>query len=320
MTETAQIAPPAVRQPARKKRSALMRHEINWGLIFLSPWFFGLVVFTAVPILVSLYYSFTNFDPIHPESIKFIGLHNYQLLFTDPGVSKAIRVTLIFAAISIPLSIILPLSAALIANAKYLWGKNIFRTLVYLPSMIPVVITVMVWQGVLNSNSGWINQILRFLFGIEGPRWFEDEFWVLPAITIMGFWGIGNTMLTMLAGLQNVPTELYEAATVDGANGVQKFFLITVPMISPVIFYNLILAIVGAFQTLVPGYIIGNGRGDPNGATMFYNLYLYQSGWNFHNMGYAATLAWLMFIVVLALTILLFWGQNRFVYYGGGSG
>ncbi len=302
-----------------RKLSNLIRREVNWGLLFLSPWFVGLVVFTAVPILVSLGFSFTNFDPVHPEDVQFIGLHNYGLLFTDPGLSKAVKVTLFFASLSIPLSIILPLGAAVLVNSKHLFGKNVFRTLFYMPSMIPVVVTVMVWQGVLNSNSGWLNTLIQSLFGVEGPRWFEDEFWVIPAVTIMGFWGIGNIMLTMLAGLQNVPTELYEAATVDGANGVQKFFAITLPMISPVIFYNLILAVVGAFQTFVPGYIIGNGRGDPNGATMFYNLYLYQSGWNFHNMGYAATLAWMMFLVVLILTIILFWGQSRWVYYGGGS-
>lgn len=317
------VTPPAIPhtgQPRRTSRpGALKRREIRWGMLFLSPWFIGLLAFTAVPILVSLAFSFTNFDPIHPENTRFIGLHNFAMLFTDPGVRRAVKVTGLFALISIPLSVILPLGIAVLVNSKHLFGKNVFRTMFYAPYMIPVVISVMVWQGVLNSESGWLNGLIRSLFGIQGPRWLTDESWVLPAIALMGIWGIGNTMLTMLAGLQNVPTELYEAATVDGASGAQKFFLITVPMISPVIFYNLILAVIGAFQTFVPGYIIGNGRGDPNGATMFYNLYLYQSGWNFHNMGFAATLAWVMFVVVLLLTLLLFWGQKRWVYYGGGE-
>jgi multiple sugar transport system permease protein len=143
--------------------------------------------------------------------------------------------------------------------------------------------------------------------------------WVGPAIAIMGVWGIGNTMLTMLAGLQNVPTELYEAAKVDGASPARSFFSITVPMITPILFYNLVLALIGAFQQFTAGYIIGNSRGDPNGATMFYNLYLYKTSFSFMDMGYGATLAWVMFVVVLIITIILFQTQNRWVYYGGGE-
>jgi multiple sugar transport system permease protein len=319
MANALEAAPQTASTPVRRKMSSIMQHEIKWGVLFLSPWLIGLIAFTALPILISLVFSFTDFDPIHPENASFVGLRNYALLFSDPGLSKAVRVTLFFASISIPLSIIIPLGIAVLVNSERLFGKNVFRSLFYLPTMIPIVVSVMVWQGVLNSDSGWVNTFLKTAFNIQGPHWFQDEFWVIPAITIMGIWGLGSTMLTMLAGLQNVPTELYEAATVDGANGVQKFFLVTLPMISPVIFYNLILAVIGAFQTFVPGYIIGNGRGDPNGATLFYNLFLYQEGWNFQNMGYAATLAWMMFIVVLLLTVLLFWGQRRWVYYGGGE-
>jgi multiple sugar transport system permease protein len=296
-----------------------MRREVKWGLVFLSPWFIGFFAFTALPIVAALIFSFTNYNPLHPEDIRFVSLENYTRLFSDPTFLKSARVTLTFALISVPVAIILPLGAAVLVNAKYLFGKNIFRTLFYLPTMIPVVVSVMVWQGVLNSESGWLNRIIESIFGFKGPNWFQDEAWVIPAITIMGIWGIGGTMLTMLAGLQNVPTELYEAATVDGANAAQKFFAITVPMISPVIFYNLVLAVIGAFQTFVPGYIVGNGRGDPNGSTMFYNLYLYLTGWNFQDMGYAATLAWVMFVVVLILTVVLFRTQRRWVFYAGGD-
>ena len=303
----------------RRRTSPLMRREIKWGLVFLSPWLIGLIAFTALPILASFGISFMYYDPIHPEAIHFAGLDNYARLLTDPNFLKSAKVTLSFALLGVPLSIILPLGAALLVNAKYLFGKKVFRTLFYLPTMIPVVVSVMVWGGILNSDSGWLNRILDSVFGIQGPAWFQDEAWVVPAIVIMGIWGIGGTMIIMLAGLQGVPTELYESATIDGASTVQKFRSITLPMISPVIFYNLVLAVIGAFQTFVPGYIIGNGRGDPNGATMFYNLYLYMSGWQFHEMGYAATLAVVMFIIVLILTIILFQSQRRWVYYAGGD-
>jgi multiple sugar transport system permease protein len=288
-------------------------------LLFLSPWFIGFTFFTAIPIVVSLIFSFTNYDPTMPQNLKFTGLENYAFVWTDPNAIKAIQVTLIYVLYSVPLAIIFPLAAALLVNAKYLFGKNIVRALFYMPSMIPVVVSVMIWQGVFNTNSGWLNMVIRQIFNVAGPDWLNSESLVIPVIVVMGIWGIGGPMITMLAGLQNVPTELYESATIDGANGIQKFLNITVPMISPIIFYNLILAVIGAFQVMVPGYILGNGRGDPNGATMFYNLYLYMSGWTFHNMGYAATLAWLMFVVVLILTLLLFWGQNKWVYYAGGS-
>jgi multiple sugar transport system permease protein len=306
-------------EPSRRKMSPLQRRDISWGLLFLSPWFLGFTIFTALPIIASLIFSFTNYDPTALQDIKFIGLANYGRLFEDPQLLKSIRVTLFYVLYSVPLAIIIPLAAALLVNAKYLFGKNIARALFYMPSMIPVVVSVMIWQGVFNSNSGWLNYFIRQIFDVAGPSWLESETLVIPVIVVMGIWGIGGPMMTMLAGLQNVPTELYESATIDGANGIQKFWSITVPMISPVIFYNLILAIIGAFQVIIPGYILGNGRGDPNGGTMFYNLYLYMSGWTFHNMGYAATLAWVMFAVVLILTFLLFWGQKRWVYYAGGA-
>jgi multiple sugar transport system permease protein len=297
----------------------LERHEGYWGFIFLSPWILGFLVFTVVPMLASLYFSVTNYNPIHPEEMRFIGMSNYQRLFHDPLVLNAIQVTLRYALISLPLSIILPLGLALLVNSERLFGKNLFRTLFYMPYMIPIVAGVMVWGGILNSESGWLNNLIKAVLGVEGPRWFQDERWVVPALVIMGIWGVGNTMLIMLAGLQNVPTELYEAVKVDGASPARSFFNITVPMISPVIFYNLVLALIGAFQYFTQAYIISNGRGDPNGATMFYNLYLYKTAFAFLDMGYGSTLAWAMFIVVLVLTIVLFRTQKRWVYYAGGN-
>lgn len=302
----------------KSKGLGLRTREAKWGFIFLSPWLLGFLIFTLLPMVASLAFSFTNYNPTHPDEMTFIGLSNYARLFNDVDLVQAIGVTLRFALIAVPIGLIFPLMLALLVNSKHLLAKNIFRTLFYMPYMIPVVAGVMVFGGVLNSESGWLNRLLS-LVGIQGPNWFQDATWVGPALVIMGFWGVGNTMLTMLSGLQNVPTEMYEAAKVDGANAFVTFFKITVPMISPVIFYNLILSLIGTFQYFTQAYVISNGRGDPGGATLFYNLYLYKTAFAFLDMGYGSTLAWAMFVVVLLLTIFLFQTQKRWVYYAGGE-
>jgi len=303
----------------KRKRSGIEAREARWGFLFLSPWILGFLAFTILPILASLYLSLTNYNPIHGDAIRFLGLYQYTRMFSDPLLGTAILVTLKFTLISVPLGLAFPLALALLVNARNLFAKNVFRTLFYMPYMIPVVAGVMVWGGILNSESGWLNKILLSVFGIIGPRWLQDEAWVVPALVIMGFWGVGNTMLIMLSGLQNVPTELYEAATVDGANSVRKFFSITLPMITPIIFYNLVLALIGSFQYFTQAYIIGNGRGDPNYATLFYNLYLYQQAFSYLDMGYGCALAWVMFVVVMVLTVVLFTTSRKWVYYAGGD-
>jgi multiple sugar transport system permease protein len=296
----------------------LEKREIKWGLFFISPWLIGFSVFTLFPMLASLFFTVTEFNLLHPDEFKFIGLQNYQRLLTDPQVIQSLLITFRFALISVPIAILLPLGLALLVNAKYLFGKNVFRALFFMPQMITSVAIVVIFGGVLNSESGWLNRILEAI-GIEGPRWFQDEQWVVPALAIMGIWTVGNTMLTMLAGLQNVPTELYEAARVDGSSPWRSFWTITVPMISPVIFYNLILAIIGSIQYFVGAYIIGNGRGDPNGSTLFFNIYLFKTAFSFLDMGYGATLAWILFFIGLGLTIILFRLQRRWVYYASGD-
>lgn len=323
-TSTAKKAKPITRKKAAPKkepkgRTGLRRRETRWGLVFLSPWIIGFFIFTLLPTVASLIFSVTNYNPIQPENTQFVGLSNWEQLFHDPFMRQAWSVTVRFVMISVPLSIIFPLGLAVLVNSEHLFGKNVFRTLFYMPCMIPVVVNVIIWGGIMNSESGWLNKAIKFLFGVEGPRWFTEEVWVIPALTIMGFWGVGNAMLTMLAGLQNVPTELYDAAKVDGASAFHRFFKVTLPLITPVIFYNLMLSLIGSFQYFVQAYIIGNGRGDPNGATMFYNLYLYRTAFNFLDMGYGATLAWAMFIIVLLLTVILFRTQRRWVYYAGGE-
>lgn len=305
--------------PPKPKKSGIGREEAKWGFIFISPWIFGFLVFTFFPIVASLVFSLTNYNPIHIDQMAFTGLTNYVRMFNDQLVGQSVLVTLKFALISVPISLALPLGLAVLVNSKNLFGKSIFRTLFYMPYIIPVVAGVMVWGGILNSETGWLNMFLKNVFGIIGPRWFQDENWVVPALVIMGFWGVGNTMLIMLSGLQNVPTELYEAATMDGANAGRKFLNITLPMISPIILYNLTLVLIGSFQYFTQAYIISNGRGDPNFATLFYNLYLYQQSFSYLDMGYGCALAWAMFIVVLALTALLFSTSSRWVFYAGGD-
>jgi multiple sugar transport system permease protein len=303
-----------------RPQSALKRREITWGFVFLAPWIFGFIVFTLLPMAASLVFSVTRFNLIKPEEgFSFVGPQNWLRLLSDPQVGQSLLISVRFALISVPLAIIVPLGLAMLVNSKNLIAKNVFRALFYMPTMIPVVATVLIWQGVLNSDSGWVNRFIQWAFGAEGPRWFQDERIVLLSLTIMGFWGVGGAMLTMLAGLQNVPTELYEAAKVDGAGPVYTFFRITVPMISPIIFYNLTLAIIGSFQYFVQAYIISAGRGDPNGSTMFFNLYLYKTAFSFQDMGYGATLAWLMFLIVLTLTMILFRTSGRWVYYASGE-
>lgn len=319
MTAIGSIAASMRETEKRRGFSGLARREIRWGLLFLSPWIFGFFVFTLLPMVASLAFSVTNYNPIHPEQLRFVGLRNYAQMFSDPFMRQAWGVTLRFVLISVPLSIAFPLALAVLVNSEKLFARNIYRTLFYMPTMIPIVVNVIIWGGIMNSETGWLNRAIEFVLGVQGPRWYQDPVWVIPALTIMGFWGVGNTMLIFLAGLQNVPTELYDAAKVDGAGAISRFFRVTLPMISPVIFYNLMLSVIGAFQYFVQAYIIGNGRGDPNGATMFYNLYLYRIAFNFLDMGYGATLAWAMFVVVLILTIILWNTQRRWVYYAGGE-
>jgi multiple sugar transport system permease protein len=228
-------------------------------------------------------------------------------------------VTLKFALIGIPLGLIIPLLFAVLVNSRHLFGANIFRTFFFLPTVIPVVAGTVIFRGVLNSQSGWINLALKAIGIADPPRWFSDPFWAVPALNLLGIWGVGNAMLILLASLQGVPTEMYEAATVDGANAVTKFFRITVPLISPVIFYNLTLGVIGSFQYFVPAMLIGGLNGDPQRSLLFFPLHFYREAFSFSEMGYASVLALLIFAITMAATALLFFVIQRRVYYAGGE-
>jgi multiple sugar transport system permease protein len=297
------------------------------GLLFLSPWIFGFLAFTLLPTLATLFFSFLDLkitDGIF-SAPKFVGLENYQQLFKDPlvwntsGAPGSLWVTIRFGLIALPIGIFAPLGLALLMNSKWLKGQNLFRSLFYMPYIVPFVAAVFLWGGMLNPESGWINRALMSL-GVPKenvPLWANDINWVYPAYVIMGIWGIGNAMLIMLSGLQGVPTELYDAAKVDGANPWGSFWNVTFPMISPVIFYNLVLSIVGLFQYFLVPLVVNQGTGRPGGATNFFNLYLYKTFFTYQDMSYGSTLAWFLFLVILAVTLVLFGTAKYWVYYAG---
>lgn len=311
--------PKVVSQSIPKQRGlSLYRQQQIWGWIFLSPWIIGLVCFTILPMFASFVFSFLNFKLAEPNNIYFNDFANYKYLAQDPLLGPALMSTFKFALIALPLSIIIPIGLAALLNSKYLIGRPIFRTLFYMPYIVPVVSSAYIWGGVLNTDSGWLNRIL-FELGLGKPNWLFDVNLIYPALNIIGVWGVGNAMLIMLAAMQGVPTELYEAARVDGANGLTIFRRITFPMISPVVFYNLILSVIGIFRYFEIPFILKEGTGDPGNATLFYNIHLYKNAFAQQNMGYGSTLAWLMFVMAMGITLFLFATARYWVYYGSGE-
>jgi multiple sugar transport system permease protein len=296
------------------KPGSLARREARWGYFFIAPFLIGFFVFTFVPTVAALVMSFTDFK-LGGGAWKFVGLQNYVQMVNDPQVWSSLGVTLKYGAIALPVAILFPLALAVLLNAKQLWGKNIFRTLFYFPYIVPFVAGIFVWGALLNPETGWINQFLRAVGIVEPPNWLNDTTWVYPALVILGIWGVGNAMLIFLASLQGVPTELYDASKIDGAGWWATMRNVTLPLISPVIFYNLTLAIVGLFQYFTVPLVVNQGTGAPGGATMFYNLYLYKQFFTYQNMAYGSTLAWLLFAIVLAVTLLMFGTQKYWVYY-----
>ena len=294
------------------------RREAMWGFVFIGPWIIGFLVFTIGPLIASLVLSFTDFDLVRPEAVQFIGLDNYSRLAGDPLVLQGLIVTVKFAIIAIPVTMIASLWIALLVNSPRLFGRNVFRTLFYMPIQIPLVASTLVWIGFLNTETGWLNKLLGVI-GIAGPDWINSATWVYPALTLIGMWGIGNFMLINLAGLQSVPTELYEAARIDGAGGWTMFRRITIPLMSPILLYNLVIALITTFQYFTQAYVLTNGRGDPNNATLFINLDLYREAFVNNHMGYASAIGWLLFAIVLALTLVLFVFARKRVYYAGGE-
>jgi multiple sugar transport system permease protein len=317
MTATIEELEPT-RPPGRTLTLRPSVREALWGYAFVAPWLVGLVLFTAGPMVVSLLMSVTDFNLVKPEATKFVGLDNYLRLASDPTIAQSLIATFKFALLAIPITMAASLGFALLLNHPKLPFKGPLRALVYLPVMIPLVASTLVWLGFLNTETGWLNAILGSV-GLPRIDWINSEAWVYPALSLIGLWGIGNFMLINIAGLQSVPTELYEAARMDGAGAWTQFRRITIPLMSPVLLYNLVIILIGTFQYFTQAFVITNGRGDPNNATLFMNLVLYREGFVFNHMGYAAAIAWLLFVIVLALTLVLFGFARRRVYYAGGE-
>lgn len=306
-------AAPAPRQP----RFGLAGTEAIWGLAFISPWILGFVLLTLGPMVATFVFTFTNINLIQNQPLRFVGFDNYAHLLNDGRTWNSLLVTLRFAAVALPIGLLLPLAIALLLNSKSLRGSRYFQALFFMPYVIPFVAAIFAWGGMLNPEAGWINQTLSFLFGLDGPDWLNDPGWIYPALVLIGLWGIGSAIIINLAGLQNVPSELYDAARVDGAGWWGQLRHVTLPLISPVIFYSITLGTVGVLQYFLVPLVLNDGSGRPGDTTFFFNIYLYKTFFTFQDMSFGATLAWLLFVVILAITLVLFWSAKYWVYYAG---
>ncbi|MCL4836282.1 MAG: sugar ABC transporter permease [Caldilineaceae bacterium] len=300
----------------------LARREAIWFWIFILPWVIGFILFRGGPILASLFLSFTEYNVA--SSPEWVALDNFTRLASDPIFIKSLQVSVYYTFLSVPLGIVVSLAMAMMLNQKGVPFLGILRTLYYIPALVAGSVAVaLLFQWILNPSFGILNYLLGLFvgpngiipLGIVGPRWFFDPNWVVPSFVLMSLWGFGGSMLLYLAGLQGVPTTLYEAATIDGANAWHRFRNVTLPMISPVILFTFITGMIGSFQVFTPAYIVSGGQGGPAYASMFYVLYLYLNAFRRYRFGYASAQAWLLFLVILVLTVFAFRASRRAVYY-----
>jgi ABC-type sugar transport system permease subunit len=319
VTPTTPLAASALPRP---RISATTRRQRITGLLFLLPWIIGFLSFQLLPIVFTLFLTFTNYTASSEfkfGNFDFVGLENYKHFITDPLALPSMGVTAKFALIGIPLGLIVPLLLAVLVNNRHLMASSLFRTLFYLPSVIPVVAGTIIFGGVMNAQSGWLNLALKGIGIADPPRWFTDPAWAGFALNLLSIWAVGNAMVILLAGLQGVPTELYEAATMDGAGPIRRFFSITLPMISPVIFYNVTIGVILSFQFFVPALLIGSTNGDPQKSLLFFPMVFYREAFVLNHMGYASVLAMVIFVITLIATGLLFYFGQRLVYYASGD-
>jgi multiple sugar transport system permease protein len=295
------------------RRSLAQREEIAF-YVFASPWLIGFVLWTAGPMIASLLLSFARYDVITPPA--FNGIDNYtKLLGHDELVWQSLKVTLYYAAGAVPLALIVALLLALLLNQK-VPGIRLFRTIYYLPAVVSGVPVALLWVWILNRDFGILNSALAIV-GIDGPDWLFSVSWVIPAFIIMSLWAVGAPMIIYLAGLQGIPQHLYETAEIDGAGPWAKFFHVTIPMISPVLFFNAIMGIIGSLQVFTPAYVMTGGG--PLNASLFVGLYLYRNAFRYFQMGYASALAWLVFVIIMVLVLLVIRSSPYWVYYEGGA-
>lgn len=294
-----------------KKKRSLQKRENFSGYCFIMPWLLGFFIFTLIPMIFSAVLSLCEWDIVTGLStIKFVGIDNYKNLFADAKFWQSLKVTFKFCIITIPCYQLISLLIAFLLTLD-IKGMKIFRLVYFLPSIIPTIAATMIWTRIF-AQDGILNKGLA-IFGIKGPAWLTDKNTALYALMIMGIWGIGNTMIIYLSGLQSVSEELKEAAKIDGARGYQVFMKITIPMISPTIFFNVVMAVIGSFQYFTQAYVMTEGG--PLGSTLFYNLYLYQKAYKDYAMGYASAMAWVMFVIIMILTAFVIKSSSFWVYY-----
>jgi multiple sugar transport system permease protein len=288
------------------------RREALAFYLCISPWLIGFIFLTVGPMLYSLYISFTRWDLLTDP--VWVGLRNYTVKMpNDERFWQSLKVTVLFTLAYVPLELIGGLALALLVQSR-IRGIRLFRTIFYLPTVLAGVAFVVVWLWMLDPRGGLVNLILA-RFGIVGPRWLLDPDWALPALVMMSFWGWGRAMVIYLAGLQAIPGELYEAAAIDGASSWTRFWRVTIPLLTPTIFFNLILSIISTFQSFTNAFVATNGG--PLDSTLFYVLYLYKQAFEFRAMGYASALAWVLFLIILALTLVVLRSQRFWVFYAG---
>jgi multiple sugar transport system permease protein len=305
----------------REKLGPLDRAQERAGFLFVAPWVLGFLALTLGPMVLSLLLSFTQWTAMTPLSdARSVGVANYKQLFgNDPLFYQSLRVTLYFVLLSVPVTQAIALGVAVLMNTR-VRGITVFRTIYFVPSVVSGVALAVLWRQIFNADYGLMNAALRpvlRLFGTTPPDWFgvDAHRFAIPAFVIMGLWGVGSGMIIYLAGLKGIPASMYEAATIDGAGGLRRFWNVTLPMLSPLIFYNVVMGIIGSFQVFTQAMVMTGGG--PNNATLFYVLNLYRQAFEFHNMGYASALAWVLFVLILALTIAIFRGSKNLVYYEG---
>jgi ABC-type sugar transport system permease subunit len=304
------------RLPGWSQLTPLARREARQGLLYISPWIIGFLAFTLIPMIATLGMTFLNVTLAQEEPLRFVGVDNYSRLANDKQVWDSLSVTLRFALLYLPVSIIVPFVIALGLNSKLIRGASLMRSLFFMPYVVPFVAGVLIWNQMFGIT-GWINTSLRFLGVADPPNWLFDSTMIYPALVLMGTWGIGAGIVINLAGLRGIPTELYEAATIDGAGAVGRLRNVTIPMMSPIIFYTLILGVVEVLQYFLVPLVLKNGTGEPAGQTFFYNLNLYKTFFTYQQLSYGATMAWVLFGITLLITLVLFAISRRWVYYAG---
>jgi multiple sugar transport system permease protein len=294
----------------------LRGREALAGYLFLLPWLLGLILFVAGPMIASAYFSFSKYDVVNPP--KFIGVKNYSEIFSkDRLFWTSMLLTFRYAIIVVPLSLVGSLAAAMLLN-QALKGTVFFRTFFFLPHLTPIAASAVLWAWLFNPDVGPINYMIRTYLAVENaPGWFRDPQWAMAGLIIMAMWGAigGNTMLIFLAGLQGVPQELYEAASIDGASAWAKFRNVTIPLLTPTIFFNMVLGIIGALRVFTAAFVATNGG--PAYATWFYALHIFNHAFRYFDMGYASALAWIFFFVMFVFTFIQFRASRRWVYYAG---